>query len=316
MVKVWRHEAIAHAVTQVDLMAAMEWAFSVYSDGKAVVPPVGELLFEEPPGDAHIKYGFVEGDDHFVVKIATGFYENGRLGLPPTSGLMLVFKQRTGLLSSVLLDEGHLTNMRTAAAGALVAKYLAPQRVDRIGILGTGQQARLQLDLLRPVIAARDVVLWGRRRSMADRCRADLESLGFRVAVADHPDDVAAAAQLIISCTASHEALLRAIHIRAGTHITAMGSDTEQKRELASDALAKADVVIADSRSQCLVRGEIHHAVREGAMSPDAIVELGDIVSGKAQGRRDEMDITIADLTGVAVQDIAIANAVLRVLEQ
>jgi ornithine cyclodeaminase len=315
MTRVWPREAIEKALRHVDVVAAMEWAFTVYSQGDAVVPPVGELLFDQPPGDAHIKYGFVRGDDSFVIKVATGFYENAHQGLPPTSGLMLVFEQRTGLLSSVLLDEGHLTNVRTAAAGAVAAKHLAPPQIDRIGVLGTGQQARLQLDMLRPLIAARDVLLWGRRHEAAAACRDDLEAMGFSVTLVDAPADVAAGARLIVTSTASHQALLNAADIRSGTHITAMGSDTEDKRELASDLLARAANIVADSRSQCLVRGEIHHAVKDGALAADAVVELGDVIAGKAPGRSHDQDITIADLTGVAVQDIAIAKAVLRALE-
>ena len=127
----------------IDVIAAMEEAFSAYSAGRAVVPPVGELLLEK--GEVHIKYGYIKNEEFYVIKIASGFYENAELGISSGNGLMLLFKQETGELASILLDEGHLTNVRTAAAGAVAAKYLAPKKVHRIGIVGTGVQARLQL---------------------------------------------------------------------------------------------------------------------------------------------------------------------------
>ena len=135
---------------------------------KAVVPPVGELVLQDPPGDVHIKYGYLTDDDYYVIKIASGFYENPKLGLPSSNGLMLVFEQKTGELRSILLDEGHLTDVRTAVAGAIAARYLAPSNVSRIGILGTGIQARLQLQYLQPVTSCRDVIVCGRDQLKLD----------------------------------------------------------------------------------------------------------------------------------------------------
>ena len=302
---------IERALPGIDAVAAMERAFTAYSAGRAVVPPVGELLFRDPPGDAHIKYGYIEGDAVFVVKIATGFYENTRNGLPPNSGVLLVFDARTGLPGAVLLDEGHLTNVRTAAAGAMAAKYLAPKDIAAIGILGAGIQARMQAIQLKAVVSCRKLVLWARRSDAALACAADLEAAGFAVGIAESPAAVARAANLIVTVTPAMSPLLDAAAIRPGTHITAVGSDTEEKRELAADAVAKADLLVADSIPQCAVRGELHHALAAGAIERGAVVELGHIVSGAQPGRKNDDQITIADLTGVAVQDIEIAKAVL-----
>lgn len=136
---------IKKRVKNIDVTTAMEEGFIQYSNGNTVVPPVGELIFDKPPGDVHIKYGYIKKDDYYVIKIASGFYENPGLGIASCQGLMLLFNQKTGELVSVLLDEGYLTDIRTAAAGALVAKYFAPQEIKSVGIIGTGMQARLQL---------------------------------------------------------------------------------------------------------------------------------------------------------------------------
>lgn len=116
----------------------IEEGFVAYSQGKAVVPPVGELIFKDPPGDVHIKYGYLIGDDYYVIKIASGFYESPESSRYKSDGLMLLFKQGTGELVCSLLDECYLTHVRTAAAGAVVAKYLAPREVRFIGIFGAG----------------------------------------------------------------------------------------------------------------------------------------------------------------------------------
>jgi ornithine cyclodeaminase len=303
---------IEAVLPDIDLLAAMERAFVSYSAGLAIVPPVGELLFEEPPGDAHIKYGYVLGDEHFVVKVATGFYENSRKGLPPNAGLMLVFSATTGIPAAVLLDEGHLTNVRTAAAGAVAARHLAPPKVQCIGICGTGMQARMQLEQLKVVTPCRDVAVWGRSAERAAAYAKTMARSGFDVEVMQAPADVAARCNLIVTATISETPLLSAKDVRPGTHITAMGSDTPAKNELASDLLLKANLVAADSISQCSERGEIHHAVHSGILEAASIVELGKIISGEVPGRTAESDITVADLTGVAVQDIEISKAVLE----
>src|SRR5580658_7578580 len=123
----------------------MENGFVAYSRGEVVVPPVGHLDFADPPGDCHIKYGYIRGDDTFTVKMATGFYRNPDIGLPSSNGAMLVFSARTGEPLALLHDEGYLTDVRTAAAGAVAAKYLAPREVECIGMVGAGTQAHLQL---------------------------------------------------------------------------------------------------------------------------------------------------------------------------
>ena len=298
------------AIGKVDAIAAMERAFADYSAGRANITPVGEILFPTMDGEAHIKSGHISGDEVFVVKVATGFYRNAGKGLPSNSGVVMVFSAGTGMLGAILLDEGYLTDVRTAAAGALAARFLAPGRVSRIGILGSGVQARLQAEMLKGVTACRSILLWGRRASATEACARDLERRGFAVDIAQTPAQVAANANLIVTVTASKSALLAAVDIRPGTHITAVGADTAEKQELASDLLAAADVVAVDSLIQSRERGELRHA--PGAAQK--AVELGAIVSGHATGRTSDDQITIADLTGVAVQDIAIAKAVLHAI--
>lgn len=296
----------------IDLMAEIEAGFVAYSSGRTVVPPVGELLLEEPPGEVHIKYGYITGDDYYVIKIASGFLQNSKLGLPTSNGLMLLFSQQSGELEAALLDEGTLTDARTAVAGAIGAKYLAPSTVSRIGIVGTGIQARLQLQYLMGVTGCRDVLAWGRHQDRLDRYGEDMGRLGFDVAVTTDAAAILDTCNLIVTTTPAHEPILRFPGGLRGLHITAVGSDTPAKQELDTEILAQADLVVADSIAQCVERGEIHQALRAQAVAKPNIVELGQIIAGDAAGRTSADQVTVADLTGVAVQDIQIAKAVLE----
>jgi len=301
-------EQIKEILPSIDLIPAIEAGFTAYSAGKAVVPPVGELLMDR--GDVHIKYGYLRGDKYYVIKIASGFYDNPGLGLPSGNGLMLLFDQQTGELVSILLDEGHLTDTRTAVAGAIAAKHLAPRNVERIGIIGTGVQARAQLMYLARVNACRDVIVFGRGEEQLSRYEREMKKHGFTIEVTNNTEDVLNTCNLIVTTTPSTTPLLEASGVRKGTHITAVGSDTPQKQELDPAILQKADLVVADSIAQCLERGEIHKAIESGHISGDELTELGDIIAGNTAGRVSEEQITVADLTGVAVQDIKIATAV------
>jgi ornithine cyclodeaminase len=171
-------------------------------------------------------------------------------------------------------------------------------------------QARLQVQHLAPLFETRDVVAWGRSAGNVEAYVRDMAAAGFRVEGASEPRDVAAVADLIVTTTPSTRPLLTAADIRPGTHITAIGSDTTEKQELAADVLARADVVVADSLEQCRTRGEIARAVSAAGIAVSKAIELGSLLSGDAVGRTSAEQITVFDSTGVAVQDIAIASAV------
>jgi ornithine cyclodeaminase len=314
MAEIFNLQQIKEALQGVDVTTAIEEGFVAYSRGEVVVPPVGELVFEDPPGDVHIKYGYIKGDEYFVIKVASGVYGGLESGLTQFDGLMLVFNQKTAQLACILLDECHLTNVRTAAAGAVVAKYLAPRRVERIGVFGAGVQGKMQVEALLPIVDCRDVMVWGTGEEELAAYRDVMSGRGFNVETTLSADEVAATCNLIITATPSQTPLLRANQIRAGTHITAMGSDTRDKNELEPAILGKADVVVADSIEQCRVRGEVFHALEAGVLRDGDVVELGHVISNPELRRTDDSQITVADLTGVAVQDIQISKAVYEVL--
>lgn len=309
MATILNRDEILTIVKDIDVITAMEKGFIEYSKGNCVVPPVGELLFEQNNGETHIKYGYIKNQPYYVIKIASGFYNNPQIGLPSSQGLMLLFNQKTGESEAVLLDEGHLTNIRTAAAGALAAKYFAPKKVKAIGIVGCGTQGKLQLQYLQKNNPCKKVWIWDINKKSALQYKSEMGD-DYEIQIAESTAELAQHCNLIVTSTPSQNALLQANNILEGTHITAVGSDTPEKQELESAILAKADIVISDSIAQSRSRGEIFRATQEGLISIEKVIELGTAIQQKDLQRTNENQITITDLTGVAVQDIMIAQAV------
>ena len=310
MTKVFKLEEILDALTDIDVVDVIAQGFKALSEEKVVIPPIGEMLFPDVDGELHIKYGAIKGDEDFVVKMATGFFQNPSIGLSPFSGCMMVFSQKTGHISSVLLEEGELTNHRTAAAGAVAAKCLAPKNVNMIGIVGTGVQSRLQALYLQKITDCRNLVIWGRNKDKAELAAVDMQKMGYEANVIENLNDLCKVSQIIVTTTPATSPLLKREMITPGTHITAMGSDTSDKCELSPEILDLADIVAADSIEQAIQRGEISQALKAGKCNKDKLVELGSIIIDPSKGRTNDQQITIADLSGVAIQDIMIAKAV------
>jgi ornithine cyclodeaminase len=311
--RVFGIDEIRSVIDEVAVIDAVEAGFSSYSRGLVDVPPVGLLHFDHPPGDVHIKYGSIRGDGVFVVKVATGFYENPARGLPTSDGMMLLGDAATGRIEAILLDGGWLTELRTGAAGAVAARHLAGD-VGRIGMIGAGVQGRFQLRALAHVTRCRRVAVWSRSRERAEAYRDELGDEGWEIDIAPTPGAVAAAADLVVTATPATMPVLTAADLHPGVHITALGSDNLGKQELDPAILGTADRVVADSIAQTTHHGECAHAVAAGLLDVDDIVELGRVIDDPALGRRSADEITVADLTGVAVQDIQVAKMAYRSL--
>jgi ornithine cyclodeaminase len=304
MISIYARAQLEQVIEPNELIAAVRQGFIAYSQNRVVVPPVGELLFEDPVGDCHIKYGYIKGDDTFTVKVATGFSGNVDLGIPASNGIVLLFSCRTGALVAILQDEGFLTDSRTAAAGAVAASLLAPENVECIGIIGTGIQAHMQLDYLRYVLPTREAMVYSRS---LDRARA-FQVEGFESTPTSSIDQLCERCRLIVTTTPSHAWILGSKNIRPGTHITAVGADGGGKQELEPILFARSSICAVDSRAQCSQFGDSSYAIREGLIEESALVELGTLADAVARVRRNDVDITIADLTGVAVQDVQAAK--------
>jgi ornithine cyclodeaminase/alanine dehydrogenase-like protein (mu-crystallin family) len=298
-VRILREADVRAALPMAACIEAVESAFIAYSRGDAELPGVIHLDVPEARGEIHVKAGHIHGAPAYAVKVASGFYAADP---PAIDGLVLVFDASTGASVAFLLDGGYITDTRTGAAGGVAARRLAPDDVAVVAVIGTGIQARRQVEALRCVRDVASVRVWGRDTAHAAAAASDLGGI-----VAPTVQEAVDGADVVVTCTAATEPLVRAEWIGPGTHITAVGSDGPGKHELDPALLRRADVLVVDSLEQCRRLGELQHALDVA----DRAVELGAVCADEAAGRTSETQLTICDLTGVGVQDVAAANAVL-----
>lgn len=307
-------EAQLRGCVGLDLAAVevVENAFRALASGEVVMPPILSMDLPAVHGEVDVKTAWIPGFDGFAIKVSPGFFDNPKLGLPSLNGLMILFSARTGLVEALLLDNGYLTDVRTAAAGAVAARHLAPSVVTTAGVLGGGVQARLQIEAAHLVRPFSRVLVWARRPEAAAACAADISArLGIEALVAP-AEAVVRESQLVVTTTPSREPILREDWLHPGLHITAMGSDQAGKCEIEPAAIARADLYVCDRVSQAALLGELRSARAAGVLVDRDPPELGAIVAGQASGRRDDRDITICDLTGTGAQDTAIATHALQ----
>ena len=295
-------------------IAAVEEGFSKLAKKEATVPPILAVPVPENNGEVDVKAAYIHGMESFAIKIAAGFHNNHRLGLPTGSGMMVLISTKTGFPRAVLMDNGYLTDVRTGAAGALAARYLARETIDTVGVIGSGAQARYQVRGLALVRRFRRLLVYGITPERVDKYVSEIRSeLEIEVVKANSAEQVVKESDIVVTTTPSRHPYLKADWLHPGLHITAMGSDGVGKQELYPQVFARADVVACDQKSQCFRLGELQHALAAGIVNKDSlIVELGDLILGRHVGRESDNQITVCDLTGVGVQDTAIARLTLE----
>ncbi|MDP9233603.1 MAG: ornithine cyclodeaminase family protein [Actinomycetota bacterium] len=315
-VRFLREQAIRGLINPAQALERTRAAFAALARGEVVLPEVMFFDLKSRNGEVHAKGAYIEGSPFFSLKVASGFYDNANLGLPVTAGVVLVFNAETGQLDTILFDNGYLTELRTGAAGALAADLLARTQIEQVGIYGTGSQARYQLEALVGVRTPSRIVVWGRSPERA-RAYADemQDRIGVPIEVAIDPQQAARGSGIIVTATSAQSPILLDSWVEPGTHVTAMGSDVPDKHEVDVNLLRRA-TVIADSLRQCLTQGEIHQAVKAGAMVETDVYELGEIAAGMKPGRTSENEITLVDLTGVGVLDAAVASHVVSMANE
>lgn len=289
-------------------LEAVEAVYPLITAGVGSMPPIMRIDVPENNGEIDIKSAYLPGYSGIAVKVSAGFFDNPEKGLPSLGGLMMVFDSETGVPRSALFDNGYLTDLRTALAGAVAARHLAGRDVTTAGIIGAGMQARYQLEALTLVRPIERALVWARRREQANQLAEELSAtLGIAVAPAETVEAAVTGSDVVVTTTPSTEPLVDASMLHPGLHITAIGSDAETKQEIAADAVASADGFFCDSIAQSGRLGELRAAVAAGYDSAGA-VELGSVISGEHPGREGDDQVTICDLSGTGAQDTAIAS--------
>jgi len=307
-------EELRDRVSMTAAIEAMERAFRALALGQATLPEPMAVELSRPRAEIHVKGAYLAGARFIVFKVATGFPANRERGLPAGDGLFLLLDAATGAPAVLLEEHGYLTDLRTAAAIALTLKFLAPPDARRALLVGAGGLARLTARALLAQRRLERLTIWNRTPERAFALAEELQdavttgvATALEPAVRDH--------RLIICVTASTQPLVQAEWVARGTHITSAGTDSPEKVELEPALLARADKLFADRITQAAQYGNLHHAIEAGVMTRRGVTgELGDLAAGRLAGRERPEEITIADLTGVGVQDAAIAEAVVEAL--
>ncbi len=289
--------------------AAIEAVYPEITAGRASMPPIMRLDVPVHNGEVDVKTAWLPTSPGIAVKVSAGFFDNPARGLPSLGGLMLVLDAETGVPQAVLLDNGFLTDLRTALAGAVAADHLARADATHAAVLGAGVQARLQIEALADVRPLDRVTIWARRPEAADTLAEQFAAAMPEVTIETAPSPAAAvaAADIVVTTTPSTTPLVTADMCHPGLHVTAVGSDAEHKQELAATVVTTADVFACDVIAQSSRLGELRAAVAAG-FDPARAVELGAVITGDTPGRTSPDDVTVCDLTGTGAQDTAIAG--------
>lgn len=294
-----------------DITPAVEKSFSLYAEGKAKLAESVQIDVEEPKGEFHIKSGQLGLDKPYVcLKMNGAFFDNPvRYGLPSICGLILLYSGLNGRPLAVM-ESGYITLLRTGAAGAVAAKYLAKKNSKRAAVIGCGNQGRIQLKALSTLFPLDKVFAYDQEQEKKETYAREMSTeLSIEVLPATNPQQTISEADIIITCTPARKAMLKDSWLKEGSFICAIGADSPGKQEL-EPAIFKRALVVVDSTKQCTEVGEIQHAIKEGIITEsDIYAELGEITSGKKPGRQKDEDIIIFDSTGLATQD-AIAAAI------
>jgi alanine dehydrogenase len=306
---------IAGLMTPADYLGAVETAFRLAKDGRTEAP-LPMAIHGVGGGAFHAKGAAMFGERKLAaLKLNGNFPGNPARGLPTIQGVILLCDAETGAVLAIM-DSIEITLRRTAAASALAAKHLARRDADTLAIVGCGAQARAQAEALTDVLPLKRGIAFD-----ADSAKAGVfasrmsDVLPFESASSLR--DATLAADVIVTCTTARKPFLDTSDVPPGAFIAAVGADNPEKNEIAPALMAKA-AVVADVLAQCLVMGDLHHAVKAGAMTAGQVrAELADLVVGAKSGRGRDDEIVIFDSTGTAIQDVASAAIVYeRALER
>jgi ornithine cyclodeaminase len=307
-------EALRDRVPLGVAVRAVEQGFRALALGEATLPDPLVLELPREQAEVHVKGAHLAGGRHIVLKVATGFYRNRDRGLPSGDGMFLLLDAATGAPDLLLEEHGYLTDLRTAAAVALTLRYLAPPQARDALLVGAGALARLTARAVLAEMPLRRLTLWNRTRERAQALARELAPL-VETAVAPALESAVREHRVIVTVTASTTPLVRAAWVRAGTHVTSAGTGSPEKVELEPALLARADKLVADRVAQTERYGNLRHAIAAGLVTRERVyAELAELAAGRRPGRERPDEITVADLTGVGVQDAAIAQAVVEAL--
>lgn len=291
-----------------DTVEVVERAFAALATDAVTLPPALSMPLAVGDGALDVETARIAGLKSYAVKILSGRRDTPDIRRPGRDGLVVHLSAETGAVEAVFLDNGYLTDLHTAAAGAVAARHLAPEDVTTAGVIGAGPRASLQIKAARLVRPFERVLIYGHNPHNAAACAADLAaSLDVEVEVTTDPEVLVRRSQLVVTATPAQTPVLKAAWMHKELHITAVGTDQQPRNEIDPAGLARADLYVSDRADRCAVAGELRAAREAGLFAGVTPPELADIVTGRHPGRQSPAEITICELTGTGAQDTAIA---------
>ncbi|MHA2008043.1 MAG: ornithine cyclodeaminase family protein [Promethearchaeota archaeon] len=296
-----------------EAIQAVREAYMAFANGHVKMPPVMHLDISQYHGEVDIKSGYIEDLGLIGTKIASGFYENYKLGLPPGIAVIILMELKTSMPVAIM-DGTYVTAYRTGAAGAVAASVLARKNSKVVGVIGAGTQARMQILGLKEIFNLEKVKVWDINTTAREKYATEMTAqLNIPIETVENVKDAISEVDIIVTVTPSKKPLVMKEWIQEGVHINAIGADAPGKQELDLFIIKKANKVVVDSLSQCRIIGEIQHALANGLINDDDVhAEIGQILIGEKIGRETKDEITLFDATGLAAQDIAAANTVFK----
>ncbi|MGQ9719770.1 MAG: ornithine cyclodeaminase family protein [Candidatus Jordarchaeum sp.] len=309
-------EEVKSCLSISDAIKAVTEAHKAFTKGRVELPPVVHLNVEKYRGEVDIKSGFVEDFGLIGTKIASGFYDNPKLGLPSGIAVIILMDLKTSIPLAIM-DGTYITAIRTGAAGAVAASVLARKDSKRVGVIGAGTQARMQVLALKELFSLEQVKVYNIRETGSKKYASEMsQRLGIEVKAVSSAKEAVSDVDIVVTVTPSKKTLIMNEWIQEGVHINAIGADAPGKQELDPTIMKRAKIVV-DSLKQCREIGEIQHALSQGLIKEsDVHAEIGEILIGKKRGRTTEKEITLFDSTGMAVQDIAASNVVYQLAKK
>lgn len=287
-------------------------AFKLFSQGKTIVPPFMVFNIPENNGSVHFKCGYVSGEKYFALKYSGAFYENEKNRLSNFLGLFLVFNSKTGEVEAIIDDKGYLTDYRTGIAGAIATITLANKNSKTVAMVGTGVQARMQIQMLMNVMQIENLQVWGRSKEKTAKYINEIKEKYplLKIKNCETVQEAVQDADIIYTVTYSETPLVMSEWIKRGAHITAIGACEPQMQEIDEKIFDRANIVCVDSIEACEKNGELHHALEKKMIEKDKAIELGEFLNNNI--KRKTTDITICDLVGIGFQDAVIADCVMN----
>lgn len=295
-----------------DAIKAVEKAFGYFGKGKTQMPPKVYIHLDKHKGDFRAMPAYVEGFKGCGIKWVNVHPGNKRKGLPTVMAVIILSDPASGF-PLCIMDATYATALRTGAAGGVAAKYLARQNSRKIGLVGCGVQARTQFLALNELFNIKEVNIWGYNRQEATGFRKDMKNLkSMDIEIKDTIKECVEDCDIVVTTTPSRKPLVKLKWLKKGVHINAIGADARGKEELDPKILKKAKIVV-DAWEQASHSGEINVPLKKGIISKrDIYANIGEIVAGGKKGRTKKGEITVFDSTGLAIQDVAIANIIYR----